>query len=128
MKKEVILTYQEKKHTAVFNTNTARSYAAERGLKTLNEFQKDLASDDFVKGKEPDISFETLEKYRLYLFCALSEGARIQGKDLVITLDDVFPLMEENGGYVEIMKQASKGEEVDPKKPRAKAKNQSRKK
>jgi len=122
MKKEVSLIYQGKKHVAVFNTNTARSYAIERGLKTLNEFQKDLASDDFTKGKEPDITFEMLEKYRLYLYCALKEGARSRREDFDFTLDDVFPMMEENGGYVEIMKQASKGDEVDPKKPRAKAK------
>jgi len=128
MRKEVTLNYQGKKHSAVFNTNTARSYAAERRLKTLNEFQKDLAVGDFGKGDEPDISFETLEKYRLYLYCALKEGARIQGKDMNISLDDVFPLMEENGGYVEIMKQASKGDEVDPKKPRTKDKTQARKK
>ncbi len=128
MRKEVSLKYQEKKYAAVFNTNTAHSYAVDRGLKSLNEFQRDLSAGFAEKDKEPDVTFETLEKYRLYLFCAIKEGARLYQKELDITLDDVFPIMEENGGYVEIIKQVSKGDEPDPKKPRTKKKAQAEKK
>ena len=123
MRKEIQLTYEGNNMIAAVNVNTTRAYSRERGLKTVQAFQTDLA----YEGDQEDIPFEVLDRYALFFLCALREGARINKQPCDFSIEDVYLIMEENQSVLRILMTATY-DEMDPPTAPQKGASRGRKK
>ena len=119
--KSITINYQDQAHTAVMNLNAIRMYSKIKGFKSVNEFGK-----SFEGLNEDDMSFDQLDDIALLFLCAFQEGARVEKKQCMLAIEDVFDMLsvarDQMMGMMSDSLNVEAGEEGNPQTPGTKKK------
>lgn len=106
MLKKIPVQFKGEKINAVFNLNTYMKFGRSLGLKKVNELTP-VFTEMFSNptGNLDDFTFDQLNNFAEFLLIALTEGARIEGKEFTATVEDIFDAFADDDTLVSSMVQ-----------------------